>query len=185
MDHYLKIQLLPDPEFPIPVLMNALFAKLHRTLVQLQSKEIGVSFPAISRNSLGEKLRLHGSASSLEQLMAQNWLKGMYDHIEATNICPIPEQTRYCQVKRVQAKSSAERLRRRYQNRHPDIPESKLTKLIPDKVEQTLNLPYVRLKSLSTGQEFLLFIHQAEVSEHRPGVFNTYGLSNSATLPWF
>lgn len=185
MDHYLEIQLLPDPEFPTPVLMNALFAKLHRALVQLQSKEIGVSFPSVASYSLGNRLRLHGVASSLEGLMAQNWLKGMRDHSEATDIHPIPEQVGYCRVKRIQAKSSAERLRRRYQTRHPETSESRLAELIPDTVEQKLDLPYVRLKSLSTGQEFLLFIHQTEVSERRPGVFNTYGLSNSATLPWF
>ena len=33
MDHYLDIRLLPDPEFPAPLLMNALFTKLHRALV--------------------------------------------------------------------------------------------------------------------------------------------------------
>lgn len=30
MKHYLEIQVQPDPEFPAPHLMNALFAKLHR-----------------------------------------------------------------------------------------------------------------------------------------------------------
>ncbi|MET0043908.1 MAG: type I-F CRISPR-associated endoribonuclease Cas6/Csy4, partial [Candidatus Thiodiazotropha sp. 6PLUC3] len=30
MDHFQDLQILPDPEFSTPMLMNALFAKLHR-----------------------------------------------------------------------------------------------------------------------------------------------------------
>ena len=185
MDYYLDILLKPDPEFPTPILMNALFAKLHRILAQLQSKEIGVSFPGIAERSLGSRLRLHGTSSGLEDLMAQRWLKGMHDYIEITDIQPVPEQAGYCRVQRVQAKSSAERLRRRYQKRHPEAQEDSLTDLIPDEVEHRLDLPYVRLKSWSSGQEFLLFIMQSKSSEPSSGVFNTYGLSQSATLPWF
>ena len=34
MDTYLEIRLLPDPEFVPTMLMNALFSKLHRGLVE-------------------------------------------------------------------------------------------------------------------------------------------------------
>ena len=33
MNYYWEIRVLPDPEFKETVLMNALFAKLHRALV--------------------------------------------------------------------------------------------------------------------------------------------------------
>lgn len=185
MDHYVDIHLLPDPEFPAPILMNALYAKLHRVLVQLQSRGVGVSFPDIQTRSLGRRLRLHGSSSECERLMTQDWLKGMHDHVEITKIQPVPEQTGHCRVQRVQAKSSAERLRRRYKKRHPETLDSTLAELIPDEVERKLALPYLRLKSSSSGQGFLLFLHQTEVSERISGDFNAYGLSDSATLPWF
>lgn len=185
MDHYLDIRLLPDPEFPASLLMNALFGKLHRVLVQLNSSTIGVSFPEVDPKRLGRCLRLHGSNECLDRLMQQTWLKGMRDHTEVGVITRVPESTTYCQVKRVQSKSSAERLRRRYLTRHPETTAEELDKLIPDSVETKLNLPYLRLKSVSSGQDFLLFLRHKPETEARSGEFNTYGLSNSATLPWF
>ncbi|WP_075204014.1 type I-F CRISPR-associated endoribonuclease Cas6/Csy4, partial [Serratia marcescens] len=42
------------------------------------------------------------------------------------------------------------------------------------------------LKSLSTGQHFRLFVKQGQLQEKpTPGVFSFYGLSASATVPWF
>lgn len=185
MDHYLDIAVLPDPEFPAPILMNALFAKLHRVLVQLKNTQIGISFPNTGARTLGNHLRLHGPQAELGHLMAQPWLKGMRDHINVSDMAAIPGHTKYCCVKRVQAKSSAERLRRRYLQRHPEANPEQLVRLLPDSVEQKLKLPYLRLKSLSNGQDFLLFIQQSEQTDSKPGTFNTYGLSSSATLPLF
>jgi len=165
--------------------MNALFAKLHRVLVQLNSSDIGVSFPAIAKQHLGSVLRLHGSRSALEKLMQQNWLIGMRDHTEVGEVQPVPANPGYCRVARVQAKSSAERLRRRYQKRHPNESPEAILELMPDSIEQSLELPYVRLKSFSTGQDFPLFIRQQRVGEKQTGFFNTYGLSHTATLPLF
>lgn len=38
MDHYIDILLLPDPEFPASMLMGALYNKLHKALVVLDSR---------------------------------------------------------------------------------------------------------------------------------------------------
>ena len=48
MAHFLDIQLLPDPELSAPVLMSALYAKLHRALVLGNSNAggIAIAFPA-------------------------------------------------------------------------------------------------------------------------------------------
>jgi len=188
MDHYLDIKILPDPEFPTPTLMNALFAKLHRVLVQLDTKGIGVSFPQVNqeRPSLGDLMRLHGSTEGLEQLQNQNWLKGMRDHIEMSRITPVPHNSQHCSVKRVQVKSNAERLRRRYQKRHPGVTEKDAKGIYPDAVEKRTPLPYLQLKSESTGQQFRLFLeHQAPQQQVVAGEFNSYGLSSTATIPWF
>ena len=57
---------------------------------------------------------------------------------------------------------------------------------IPDSVERRPNLPYVQLRSSSTAQPFCLFIdHGPLQAQAVSGSFNTYGLSNSATIPWF
>jgi len=188
MDHYLDIKILSDPEFPAPMLMNVLFTKLHRVLVQLSSSDIGVSFPQIDeqRPSIGNMMRLHGHQASLQILREQDWLKGMRDHIELNDIAPVPNDAKHCQVKRVQAKSNAGRLRRRYQKRHPDVVDEEVERLIPDTVEKHLALPYLQLKSESTGQQFRLFLqHQPVQSPVTKGAFNCYGISSTATVPWF
>ncbi|HDZ55558.1 MAG TPA: type I-F CRISPR-associated endoribonuclease Cas6/Csy4 [Pseudomonas xinjiangensis] len=185
MDHYLEIQLLADPEFPAPILMNALFAKLHRVLVQRENKRIGISFPTATPNHLGQRLRLHGTAAELDGLMAQPWLKGMRDHTEVSAIVNVPGNAQHIRVQRMQAKSSAERLRRRYLHRHPGTTEEEVRNLIPGMVEKKLNLPYLRLKSTSSGQDFALFLQQSQAGQPVAGEFNGYGLSRTATVPWF
>ncbi len=188
MDHYQEIIILPDPEFSAAVLMSALFAKLHRVLVQHQCREIGISFVKMdeAKSTLGNVLRLHGGEEVLHKLQAQNWLTGMRDHTDVKEVTPVPTHAQHRRVKRVQTKSSAERLRRRYLKRHPGVTESEVKDLIPDSVEKGLALPYLQLKSDSTGQCFRLFIEQQTLlTDATTGEFNAYGLSTTATIPWF
>jgi CRISPR-associated endonuclease Csy4 len=205
MDHYLELRLRPDPEFPAAHLMSALFTKLHRALVALPELNIGVSFPDVDehRPSLGERLRLHGSHAALERLLQQSWLQGMRDHLSQSELLPIPAQVQYRQVIRVQAKSNPERLRRRQMRRH-GLSEEEAQQAAMKRVLQTneglsekeareridqgqrLTLPFIPLRSQSTGQPFHLFIRHSPVQpEPLPGSFNRYGLGNGATIPWF
>lgn len=184
MDHYQDIQLLADPEFGAPQLMNALFAKLHRTLVQRQSEDIGVSFPGLHRKGTGTVLRLHGSTSALQALSEQPWLAGMRDHVTVADIAEVPATAGHQVVRRVQAKSNPERLRRRQMKRQGWTAEQALA-AIPDHVAETLKLPFLTIRSQSTGQTFHLFIDQHTVDQPMPGKFNAYGLSTSASLPQF
>ena len=186
MDHYLDIQLLPDPEFPQSQLMNALCAKLHRTLANLDSTGIGISFPELhaTPTRLGGRLRLHGSAGNLRTLMAQDWLTGMRDHSRTGDIVPVPAECGQLEVRRVQAKSSPERLRRR-QMKRKGWSETEAREAIPDSAAEVLHLPYLELQSHSTGQRFRLFISQRPSSRAVTGSFNAYGISTTATVPSF
>lgn len=188
MDHYQDILIRMDPEFPTPLLMNALFAKFHRALVQLRSTGIGVSFPSFDGSvpSLGDCLRVHGTVVALQTLHTKDWTAGMRDHVDLAEIAPVPSSTQHRKVRRVQVKSSAARLRRRFINRHVGVTERDVVALIPDSVEERVHLPYLQLKSESTGQSFLLFIEQEPVmAVSAAGEFNCYGLSRTATVPWF
>jgi len=188
MDHYMEFKILPDPEFPTPILMNALFLKLHRVLVQLDNKQLGISFPKVQKNkpSLGDHLRIHGCLNELKQLQAQNWLTGMRDHIEVKEIASVPDNAQHCRIQRIQIKSNAERLRRRYAKRHPEESEEEIMAKFPDSKEKRSKLPYLRIKSQSTGQQFCLFLrHHLPQEEPTTGLFNSYGLSAEATVPWF
>lgn len=187
MDHYIDITVLPDPEFPATTLMNALFAKLHRGLVDHGGRDIGVSFPEVvqSKRTLGPRLRLHSNHASLDRLMRISWMQGMRDHVTMTMIQPVPPDVQYRVVRRVQAKSSPERLRRRLISRK-SINAEDAQAVIPDSAAKMLDLPYVEVVSHTTGQRFRLFIEHLELKPTgMVGTFGTYGLSTSATVPWF
>ena len=188
MDHYVDIDVRPNPEFPAHQLMSALYANLHRALVAQASTVIGVSFPGFKDSPvpyLGTRLRLHGGLTALSGLLASNWLNGIRDHVALTPALPVPGATQYRIVRRVQVKSSPERLRRRLMRRHA-IDAQTARQRIPDDAAKLTHLPFIQLRSTSTGQTFLLFIDHAPIqSDLVCGEFNAYGLSLGATIPWF
>ncbi len=186
MNHYLDIEVLPDPEFPPHQLMDALYAKLHRALVHLGTTDIAVSFPRVDESipTLGKLLRLHGSEAVLAQLMGEPWLVGMRDHIQVKGVAEVPSGTSHRQVRRVQSKSSPERIRRRQMRRHGWTEEEAMAR-IPETAGKKLRLPFVSLGSRSTGHKFHLFIEHLPVTTPVNGSFNAYGLSSEATIPWF
>lgn len=187
MDHYVDIEVRPDPEFAANHLMSALYAKLHRVLVAQGGSHIAVSLPGVDRVGahLGTRLRLHGELGSLITLLASDWLAGMRDHVALAQPARVPDKAQYRVVKRVQVKSSPDRLRRRLMRRHA-LSEQEACQRIPDGVERLTQLPFVQLRSTSTGQPFRLFIdHGPILTSATPGEFNTYGLSQGATIPWF
>jgi len=188
MDQYIDIHLRPDPEFPAHQLMAALYAKLHRGLTQLQLTSVGVSFPGYQEKppTLGQTLRLIGPEHDLARLMAQAWLQGMRDLVEVKDLAPVPKDAVHRSLRRVQAKSSPERLRRRQMRRHA-LSEDQARTRVPDTAAEVLRLPFVTLRSASNGQTFPLFLQLGPPVPIIPpkGDFNAYGLSSTATVPWF
>jgi len=188
MDSYIDIALLPDPEFVPSLLMNALFSKLHRHLAAMKSTGVGVSFPHVDQKkpALGNLLRLHATRDVLTEMMKQEWLRGMRDYVAITELEPVPSNVLYVVVRRVQAKSSPERLRRRLKRRHNLTEEEAFQRLPETMAGERVDLPYVEITSRSTSQRFRLFIrHQPPQDYPVPGTFNSYGLSSQATVPWF
>lgn len=187
MAHYLDIHLLPDPEFPSAQLMSALYSKLHRALVLGRCSTIATAFPGydLARRQLGSTLRLVGPLDDLSTLMAIDWMRGMRDHTKLSTIDTVPRDATHQQLRRVQAKSSPQRLRRRHMKRH-GLTEAEALARIPDSARETLNLPFVNLQSQSTGQPFRIFLRlQPALDGAQSGPFNAYGLSTTATVPWF
>jgi len=164
--------------------MNELFSCLHKALVEYDKGDVGVSFPNVDK-TLGALLRLHGHQSSLEQLMAILWTNRIKDNVSISAITPIPEDVSYRVVKRFQTKSSTERLIRR-SVRKGWLTQEEASLRISNKSEKLLSLPYLRIKSLSTRQIFLLFVeHGPILTTPVTGAFSAYGLSSNATIPWF
>ncbi|MFB4392643.1 MULTISPECIES: type I-F CRISPR-associated endoribonuclease Cas6/Csy4 [unclassified Pseudomonas] len=187
MDQYLELTLLPDPEFPQPMLMNALLSKLHRALHDIRRNDIGISFPEVSQKprSLGARLRIHGSREALGSLQAINWLSGMRDHLRLLGPEQVPANAQHRCVSRVQVDSNPERLRRRLIKRH-GISEEEARSRIGAEVGKKCELPFAQLRSQTNGQTFYLFIRHGQLQDRAQlGVFGTYGLSRNATVPWF
>ena len=187
MDHFVDIRLQPDPEIAAHHLLGALYAKLHRALVVQRSNGVAASFPGYQTNplTLGICLRLLGSKPALDGLAQTDWLSGMRDHVTVGAVAQVPADATHRALRRVQAKSSPERLRRRLIKRH-GLDEAQARERIPDSAAQTLHLPFVQLRSNSTGQTFPLFLSLGKAQAvPLPGEFNAYGLSQRATTPWF
>lgn len=185
--HYIDLTVVPDPESTVSQLLGALYGRLHLALVEQRLESVGVSFPGygINPRTLGNVLRLHGELASLERLMGTDWLKGVRDHVRMTSPTAAPADASHRVVGRRQFKTNAERLRRRRMRRKGETAEQ-AAQAIPLTVERDPNLPYVHLRSRSRGQSFCLFIALGP-EQPRPtsGTFNSYGLGQTATVPWF
>jgi CRISPR-associated endonuclease Csy4 len=187
MNTYFDIRLLPDPDLSSTILMNSLFSRVHQALAAHCTENIGISFPDWEQNgvTLGARLRLHGKVGDLEKMMQPGWLAGMQDHAMVSAIARVPPHARHRVVRRVQAKSNPERERRRLMLRK-NITAEAARQIIPDSAAERLSLPYLVLTSRSTGQKFRLFIEHLPLQEQAvDGQFGTYGLSPTATVPWF
>ena len=63
MKYYIEIRLQPDEDIPHNQLMNALFARLYRSLETTGKKRIGISFPKHDneKTTMSRNVRLHGN----------------------------------------------------------------------------------------------------------------------------
>jgi len=187
MNTYIDNVIIPNPEIASVILLDALFGKLHRTLGLLGNGAVGVSFPRFdnAQPTLGPCLRLHGTAAALGVFEELEWLGAVRDHVRTTGLTPVPEVAGYRTVRRVQVKSNPARLRRRLIARH-GMTETVALQAIPDTAARRSNLPFLTVKSASTAQTFRLLIqHGPLVSDPTQAAFSAYGLSTTATIPWF
>ncbi len=194
MRFYLEITLLPNPEVGINFLWSKVFQQIHLGLVEMQNEQgrvpIGLSFPDYVTGEkfslLGGKLRLLAKdEATLSQFNATKWLSRLSDYVHCTSIRPVPEKvTGYAIYQREQPKTNKERLARRYAKRHNIDYDSALT-CYSEMAHQTITTPFIRLKSLSSGNEFCLWIKKTVVTEPSGMAFGSYGLSAEATVPEF
>lgn len=184
MDHYLEIRVMPDPEFNEEMLMAALMAKLHRVLGARGKGDIGICFPKMAVKP-GDTLRVHGTRTALDEVEATCWRKGLSDYCQCSVISPVPQVKGWRTVSRYQPKGSPQRLLRRSVKKGW-ITEDEALKRLETSQEKRVSLPYLNMKSLSSKQNFRLFIRQGEMLPQPVyGVFTSYGLSATATIPWF
>jgi CRISPR-associated endonuclease Csy4 len=189
MDFYIEIKILSDPEFPEPILINAAFKKLHKKLHDLTASKIGVSFPEY-KVLLGNVLRLHGTEGALSAIADTKWLGGLAGYCEISEIKKVPARAKYRTVSRWQPTMSEANLRRlikRGQVRGRPLSEEEIksyrTKMLD---KQSTKLPYIELQSGSNGHRHRRYIQFGELRDQPvEGEFDAFGLSKTATIPWF
>jgi CRISPR-associated endonuclease Csy4 len=183
MDHYLDILILPDPEFSATILMNSLYTKLHKALYDNKSTSIGVSFPRY-HVSLGNVLRIHGTISDLNKLMQQNWIGGMCGYCTISEIMQVPPSSRFRTVSRKQPTMSQSKLNRLIKRGSISVDE--IDKYKAKMQGNTLAGPYLELASGSNKHKHRRYIAFGELQDNpAPGEFDQFGLSKTATIPWF
>ena len=184
MDHYQEIRILPDGELQPMNILTPLFARLHLALVEHGKGDIGISLPEHGITP-GTVIRIHGTRSALEALAISSRLAGMQDYCLCTPLLSVPPIKGWRTVTRVQVKSNTERLLRR-SLRKGWLTEEEAAQRRTEIQDRRCTSPFIQIKSASTGQGFRLFIRHGELSPTASdGVFSSYGLSNTATIPWF
>ncbi|AFJ02199.1 CRISPR-associated protein Cas6/Csy4, subtype I-F/YPEST [Methylophaga frappieri] len=183
MNYYLDIHILPDPEFKETVLMNAIYTKLHKALCDSQSTDIGVSFPNHNL-TLGNTLRLHGTAEALDKIQCRNWIGSMSVYCQNSDIQSVPADVKFRTISRQQPTMSAAKLKRLI--KRGSITEAEAKNYKAKMFTKGLDNPYVELVSGSNGHRHRRYIEFGSLHDNPvDGDFDQFGLSKTATIPWF
>ncbi len=168
---------------PLNRILNAVYTKLHKTLENLDSTSIGVSFPQY-KAILGNTLRIHGSHETLDKLMQHNWLGGMLGYCKISKIKPVPGEVSHRTISRKQSTMSPSKLRRLI--KRESITDKEAKQYRAKMFSKGLDNPFIELESASNGHRHRRYIEFGELLDHSvQGKFDSFGLSKTATVPWF
>ena len=199
MKYFQDITLIPDAEANLGFLWYKIFQQIHIALVEnkISEKEsaIAISIPEYGNKNfpLGRKLRLLAKDSSLiSNLNTHKWLNRLSDYVHIKSIQEVPQSvmhhTRFsrknvCSIER-KAINRAEHLNKPY--------DEVLKFLLNENKNHKCELPFVHVESQSSETDktqkknrYPLFIEKTLFEEPIEGTFDCYGLSKTATVPWF
>jgi len=183
MNNYIEIKINPDAEMRINVLLNKVYTKFHKRLCDMSSSEIGISFPEYNIK-LGNILRIHSENQCLQELQSEHWLGGLAMYCDVSEIQEIPGRVRYRIVSRIQTNMSPSKLRRLIKRKSIKTDEIKNYKA--KMFQKGIDNPFLELESISNGHKHRRYLTFGELqSEPVEGNFDQFGLSKTATVPWF
>lgn len=184
MEHYIELLFRADEEVPLYFIRNKVFAKLHKALHDGKQNSVGISFPNYN-TKLGDLIRLHGDRGSLQALQQIKWLGGLSGYCEVSDMQPAPEQVEgYRTVSRIQQNMTNAKLKRLITRR--SISDDEVKNYKARMLTSGLDNPYLELQSASTGEKYRIYIAFGDLKDEPIlGEFNHFGLSKTATVPWF
>ncbi len=188
MDYYIDIELFPKKELRENILLNQLYTEFHNRLYDLKSISIGVSFPKY-RLKLGDVFRIHGDEESLEKLQSKVWILKYEKNYHISKIMPIPNKVKYRTISRVRQSMSESKLRRLIKRSEEGKGNFNIEDVKKYKIKMFqggLENPFVELISGSNQKRHRRFFTFGELLDiELKGDFDTFGLSKTATIPWF
>jgi len=183
MDSYIEITIKPDAEMRENVLLNKVYTKLHKALVTLKSDCIGVSFPQYNV-ILGRVIRIHSNSAVLHDLTGLNWLGGLIGYCDKSDIMPVPSNCTYRTISRIQSTMTQSKLNRLI--KRGSISDEEIKNYKAKMFSKGLDNPYLELESSSNGHKHRRYLRfGTQQAQPVKGKFDKFGLSSSATIPWF
>lgn len=183
MEYFIEINLQRNKELRPNILLNNVYTNLHQRLYDMNCKTVGVSFPNF-RVILGNKLRIHGNLNDLNEIQSVDWLGNIKQYCVVSGIEPIPENVQYRTMSRIQSTMSQSKLRRLI--KRGTILEEDVKKYKVQMLQKGLGNPYVELVSASNGKLHRRYFQFGELQHKNvSGEFDFFGLSKTATVPWF
>jgi CRISPR-associated endonuclease Csy4 len=197
MYHFIELNLLPDEGISTSFIMSKVMDVLHLCFVNIEKQvghnPVGLAFPEYCydtdeqrKSTLGTKLRLYAKDEApLEMLDLKKQLARFEDYVHLKAIRPL-ERTKvaFACFKRVQVRSSVERLaRRRAAHLQQPLEEALAFFEASGKANRVTDLPFVHLHSQSSEQVFRLFVAKVATEESVDWRFSTYGLSSTVGVP--
>lgn len=198
MKYYLDITLLPDVETNLGFLWYKVYQQVHIALVdnKVAKNESAVAVSIVQYQDktfpMGNKLRLLAATEeALQALNIQQWLQRLQDYCHTTSIKPVPNNVeKHVCFKRKLATSIHKKAAKRAKHLNKPYQEV-LAYLKREGKSEKCDLPFITIesqtakKSGASSSRFPLFIEQTASSVPIEGVFDCYGLSKTATVPWF
>lgn len=183
MNSYIDIHLQPDSELKEAELSSKIYTKLHKALVTLGTDKIGISFP-LANLKLGLLFRIHGDKSLLNDLQGLDWLGSLKGYCKIQQLKAIPDQVQYRIVSAKRSNMSKAKLKRLIDR--GSIDEAGIKRYKVKMLSLGFDNPYLDLQSQSSGQLYRKFFEFSQIEDQKSdGSFDSYGLSKSATVPWF
>jgi CRISPR-associated endonuclease Csy4 len=207
MKYFLDITLLPDAENTLGSIWQKVFQQVHIALVD---NKIGDNESAVALciaqydekdSSLGSKLRLFAAnQEQLSKIDIEKWLSRLTDFCHVSSIKLVPNNVRQfaCfKQKRIKGQGRVESQLLKKAKHIAEKYNLEFDKCLEElKVKSQFvksSLPFVHVESQQTKKivanerqaTFPLFIERELSTQSIIGAFDCYGLSKTATVPWF
>ncbi len=211
--YYQELTCLSDHDISVGFLIGKVMDVVHLALVNasinLPQCPIGISFPeyrdltqaglqsqnvdddgtdlvSIPSVPIGSKIRLFARDESiLERVDLSVQLNRFSDYVHLTSVRLLQRKiSRYAVYTRSQPKYYKDRLIRR-QMRRQGMTLDQATEIYRDFQPRHSRLPFVNMKSHSTGERFRLYVERSDTDTLGQWGFSTYGLSAKSAVPEF